>query len=72
MQVGTILNKELRYGGGKGFFWRDRESILASRDSGPGSLYPTYATFGMLELPENMIGDMERQKCITTLPTDPV
>ena len=68
MQVGTVLNKELRYGGGKGFFWRDRENIIASRDSGAGSLYPIYATSAMPELSESMIGDMERQKCITVLP----
>ena len=68
MQVGTVLNKELRYGGGKGFFWRDRPNIIASRDSGSGSLYPIYATSGMPELSDSMIGDMERQKCITTLP----
>jgi hypothetical protein len=68
MQVGTVLNKELRYGGGKGFFWRDRENIVASRDSGSGSLYPIYATSASPELSESMIGDMERQKCITTLP----
>lgn len=68
MQVGTVLNKELRYGGGKGFFWRDRPNIIASRDSSSGSLYPIYATFGMPELTDSMIGDMERQKCITTLP----
>ncbi|TYQ30950.1 tetratricopeptide repeat protein [Pseudanabaena sp. UWO310] len=68
MQIGVVLNKELRYGGGKGFFWIDRENIVASRDSGSGSLYPIYATMGMPELPESMIGDMERQKCITTLP----
>ena len=72
MKIGVVLNQELRYDGGKGFFWRDRPNIIASRDSGSGSLYPIYATFGMPELPENMIGDMERQKCITTLPTDPV
>ena len=68
MQVGTVLNKELRYGGGKGFFWRDRENIVASRDSGSGSLYPIYATSAIPELPESIIGDMERQKCITALP----
>ena len=68
MQVGTVLNKELRYGGGKGFFWRDRENTIASRDSGSGSLYPIYATSEMPELSDSMIGDMERQRCITTLP----
>lgn len=68
MKIGTVLNQELRYGGDKGFFWRDRENIVASRDSGSGSLYPIYATSGMPELSESMIGDMERQKCITTLP----
>lgn len=68
MQVGTVLNQEMRYSGGKGFFWRDRDNIVASRDSGSGSLYPIYATSGMPELTESMIGDMERQKCITTLP----
>jgi tetratricopeptide (TPR) repeat protein len=68
MKIGTVLNQELRYDGGKGFFWRDRPNIIASRDSGSSSLYPIYATFAMPELPENMIGDMERQKCITSLP----
>ena len=32
LQIGAVLNKELRYGGGKGFFWIDRENIIASRD----------------------------------------
>jgi len=68
MQIGTVLNQELRYGGGKGFFWRDRSNIIASRDSGSGSLYPIYATSAIPELPESIIGDMERQKCITALP----
>ena len=68
MQTGSVLNKELRYGGDKGFFWRDRPNIIASRDSGSGSLYPIYATSASPELSENMIGDMERQNCITTLP----
>jgi|GEM_PF-1922902 len=70
MKIGVVLNQELRYDGGKGFFWRDRPNIIASRDSGSGSLYPIYATFATPELPENMIGDMERQKCITSLPFD--
>jgi hypothetical protein len=69
MQVGTVLNRELRYGGDKGFFWRDRPNIIASRDSGSGRLYPIYATLRMPELSESMIGDMERQKCIVTLPS---
>jgi hypothetical protein len=69
MQIGTVLNQELRYGGGKGLFWRDRPNIIASRDSGSGNLYPIYATSGMPELSESMIGDMERQKCIATLPS---
>jgi len=68
MKIGVVLNKELRYGGGKGFFWIDRENIVAGRDSGSGSLYPIYATFVMPELPENMIVDMERQRCITNFP----
>ncbi|MEA5488995.1 MULTISPECIES: hypothetical protein [Pseudanabaena] len=68
MKIGVVLNQELRYDGGKGFFWRDRPNIIAARDSGSGSLYPIYATFGMPELSESMIGDMERQKCVTTLP----
>jgi hypothetical protein len=68
MQIGTVLNQELRYGGGKGFFWRDRENIVASRDSGNGDLYPIYATYEVPELPASMISDMESQKCITTLP----
>jgi len=68
MQVGSALNQELRYGGGKGFFWRDRPNIIAARDSGSGSLYPIYATFGMPELSDGMITDMDRQNCITTLP----
>lgn len=68
MQIGTVLNRELRYGGGKGFFWIERENIVASRDSGNGDLYPIYATYEVPELPASMIGDMERQKCITTLP----
>lgn len=68
MQIGTVLNRELRYGGGKGFFWIDRENIVASRDSGNGDLYPIYATSEVPELPASIISDMERQKCITTLP----
>jgi uncharacterized protein YecT (DUF1311 family)/pimeloyl-ACP methyl ester carboxylesterase len=68
MKIGVALNQELRYDGGKGLFWRDRPNIIASRDSGTGSLYPIYATSGMPELSDSMIGDMERQKCITTLP----
>ena len=72
MQIGTVLNRELRYGGGRGFFWINRENIVASRDSGAGDLYPIYATYEVPELPASMISDMERQKCITTLPRDPV
>ena len=72
MQIGTVLNRELRYGGGKGFFWINRENIVASRDSGNGDLYPIYATYEVPELPASMISDMESQKCITTLPSDPV
>jgi hypothetical protein len=68
MKIGVVLNKELRYGGGKGFFWIDRQNIVASRDSGSGDLYPIYATSEVPKLSESMIGDMERQKCITTLP----
>ncbi len=68
MKIGVVLNKELRYGGGKGFFWIDRANIVASRDSGAGDLYPIYATSEVPKLSESMIGDMERQKCITTLP----
>lgn len=68
MQIGTVLNRELRYGGGKGFFWIDRENIVASRDSGNGDLYPIYATSEVPELPASIISDMDRQKCITTLP----
>jgi len=68
MQIGTVLNRELRYSGGKGIFWIDRTNIVASRDSGSGDLYPIYATSEVPELSESIIGDMERQKCITKLP----
>ena len=72
LQIGAVLNKELRYGGGKGFFWIDRENIIASRDSNSGDLYPIYATSEVPELSESTISDMQSQKCITTLPTAPV
>jgi hypothetical protein len=68
MEIGTVLNRELRYGGNKGFFWSDRANIIAARDSGSGSLYPIYATSGMPELSQSVIGDLESPKCITRLP----
>ena len=68
LQIGAVLNKELRYGGGKGFFWIDRENIIASRDSNSGDLYPIYATSEVPELSESTISNMESQKCITTFP----